>query len=88
MPYPYFPDATFLRTGSSNGHLTLAIDIPTRVTPLDVSSWLLSRGWVVGPSHPDTGEVLYCREAGDPHHWTWTEAIAYECYRFLSIGGE
>lgn len=87
MPYPFYPDPTMLRTGSTSGTLTIDLDLPTVVTPLDVDGWLMDIGWHSHSTCPDTGQKLYIRAEGDPHHWTWTEAIAYETYKFLTLGG-
>lgn len=87
MPYPYYPNGLTLRTSSSSNGFTIDLDTPTVVTPLDVHNWLISIGWQSASTCPDTGQKLYTRTDGDPHHWTWTEAIAYETYKFLTLGG-
>ena len=91
MAYPSFPDPTSIRTGSTSGSITLDLHTPTHVTPNDVDTWLKANRWHSPCTDPDSGEVLYQKHSTpecNGAYFRWYEAVAYECYRFLSIGGE
>lgn len=70
--------------------VTVTVDTPREDVPSEVDNWLRSRGWTTPSNHPDTGEPLY-EKNGDayasPYLFRWHEAVAWESYIFLSIGG-
>lgn len=76
----------------SRRHIHIPINIPQSVAqvespgadcPTDVDLWLHSRGWL---SHTDAcGEVYTLRDT--VYSLTWEQAVAYEFYRFASLGG-
>ena len=67
--------------------------------PTQVKEWLQGLGWSVATHHPDTGEPLFRKDATknvpnigtvdltDGHYYRWSEAVAWEMFFFMSIGG-
>jgi hypothetical protein len=61
------------------------IDLPGGVCPPDVRVWLEARGWHA--SHIDGHEGFSNSYGEQCHNFTWEQAVAYEFYRFASLGG-
>lgn len=87
--YPPMP-ITVTPTMTIDGGVKPELTIPRQVEPQDVHDWLTDMGWGVCHSrHPDTGERLYEKQDHLPNaSLTWYEAVAYESYRFFSLGGK
>lgn len=90
--YRYLPvPITVLNTHTIDGGVKPELTIPHQAVPSDVHDWLTENmGWGVAVSrHPDTSERLYEKPNCVPNaSLTWCEAVAYESYRFLSLGGK
>lgn len=73
--------------------MTFDVDVKPREDhlvqePKDVHDWLRDRGWQMAGEIPSSFEQLYCNANADPENllYTWSEAVAYEMFRFMNIG--
>jgi hypothetical protein len=61
--------------------------IPSNDTPEEVKGWLRDRGWTYNTDDPNTGDELYT-SVSRTGYFTWSEAVAYEFYRFINLGAK
>lgn len=60
---------------------TVTIQIPNPVAPNEIHSWLLTRGWTA------IGSSMYTHYSRETYELTWDQAVAFESYLLMSIGG-
>lgn len=89
MSYNSFPQESGLRTGSTSGDISIYVDKPDHVAPTDVHEFLTTHGWTDYGNDPNSGEALYCLDGNfnGVTYYRWYEAMAYEFYKFITLGG-
>ena len=59
--------------------------------PVGIPVFLQDMGWNTTCNDPDTEEMLFQKQ-GDPNistmYFRWYEAVAYEWFRMMTLGGE
>lgn len=59
----------------------------TAQTPADIHTWLMSRGWIENYQAMADGTKLWQHNDDQQNlFYTWSEAVAYEFYRFCNLG--
>jgi len=91
MSFMVPPTGTTIRTNASGSGVQLELDFDYQDTPPKVDEFLKKVGWSEHYSnHPNTQETLY-QKIGDEDtqgmYFTWVEAMAYEWYRTITLGG-
>jgi hypothetical protein len=64
--------------------ITLPPEKPSTVAPHDVAQWLNARGWWQTDSQ---FEGAWGHQTRDQGGFTWEQAVAYEFFRFATLGG-
>lgn len=86
-----FPQHTGVVATTSNcPTLSLGIQTNARDCPPNVYSFLMQMGWSSGTVHPDTSEPMFQKFSDEnisTGYFTWSEAMIYEWFRVLSVGG-
>lgn len=60
------------------------LNIPGATPPSDVQVWLANRGWY---SMQEGGTTVFSHSSYNVSECTWEQAVAYEFFRFVSLGG-
>lgn len=93
------PEAIAVKAEGNGPSVTLSINIPQEECPLRIDAYLKEIGWQTNSWCPNTGEPLYSKndeihnEQGilengtSGYYFRWHEAIAYEFYKMMTIGG-
>lgn len=74
----------------SSPWITMGIEHREHTLPQEVSSWLCSKGWSMSGHDPDTMEPLFIPPSNYKTSllfYKWFEAIAYEYFWMMTIGG-
>jgi len=59
--------------------------------PQGIPKWLQDMGWTTSTNDPDTEEMLFQRQGDEQNstmYFRWYEAVAYEWFRMMTLGGE
>lgn len=91
MAYAIHPHGSHLSASNSNsGDLVLSMSPQAEhITPREVDEWLREIGWICNGVDPNNGAILYTKESitTNARYFAWYEAVAYETFRFLTLGG-
>lgn len=76
--------------GSQSDSLQANVVGPTQDTPEDVDEWLKAGGWTVAGKDYDNQLALYQnhQKTKGAGYFYWYEAIAYEHFWFMTVGGK
>ncbi len=94
MSWLNLPMPTRVSIVPSGSTYDITLDVPEEQVPLDVNKFLKDAGWQQYNFHTETREPIYEKAITEvsgleqTHYCRWSEAMAYEFYRFLTIGGE
>lgn len=55
--------------------------------PEEIRGFLFSRAWLTADFDPTTGQQLWAHTA-HPGYFSWSEAVAIEFYKFITLGGK
>lgn len=80
---------------SGPGIVTTTVEIPQEEVPMEVHNWLMLRGWKMAQHNDESGCFLYFQpnpvsDASNGYEvrmFRWYEAMAYEMYLLMTIGG-
>jgi len=93
MSFLNLPQPTEIRITPSGSTYDIRVETSPEAVPPDIVKFLEEAGWKQFNFHPDTTEPLFEKKvtginAGyeETIHCRWSEAMAYEFYRFLTIG--
>lgn len=60
-----------------------SVHLPGVSTPADICSWLVSHGW--NSTYDSGGDDKWSK--GSLYNGTWEQAVAYEFFLFITLGG-
>lgn len=92
MSWTSLPMPTRVSITPSGSTYDITIDAPDEQVPLNVDKFLKEAGWEQFNFHTDTREPIYEKAIAEAsgleqkYYCRWSEAVAYEFYRFLTIG--
>lgn len=67
-------------------HITITMDACDD-TPNDIAAFLAERGWEMEPGRTSDDKQLWTHSDDlQGLYYYWSEAVAYEFYRFLNLG--
>jgi hypothetical protein len=86
-----WPDSTkVMAEATTSNNIQLFSKHEKEETPTDIKNFLAGLGWQATMKHPDNEDDLWSKP-GDMEiasfYFRWYEAVAYEWYRMLTIGG-
>jgi hypothetical protein len=89
--YVNYPTDTRVTVSTSdNTSAKFDLDFATKNVPPEIDAWLNGLGWGLACNHPDTLEALYQKSGNavvGTGYFTWNEAVAWEWYMMMSLGG-
>jgi hypothetical protein len=88
--YNAWPDSTRIITTSTSNGIQFDMHHDEHRVPPNIEQFLGELGWTSQCNDPDTREQLYTKVSDldlSNKHFKWYEAIAYEWYRTMTLGG-
>ncbi len=86
-----YPSTTKITTqvGGSQNEVRLNLQWDTQDVPEDIEKWLLAAGWTGGNYCPDTNQELFTNfeKTKNTSYFFWYEAVSYEYFWMMTIGG-
>ena len=91
MAYNQWPAKSQIIPVATANEVSFNFSGTPQATPNNVDQFLKKLGWTQNNVDPDNDDELYQKQ-NDPEislmHFRWYEAVAYEWYRMMTIGGE
>ena len=88
--YDSFPVASKVTANTTGNGIELYAQPSNHDVPAKIQDFLTGMGWNTGTYDPDTNEQLFQKMSDvdiSNYYFRWPEAMAYEWYRMMSLGG-
>jgi hypothetical protein len=90
MAYNQWPSQSQIIPKLTANEITLTFSGTQQTTPMNIDKFLKELGWTQNNVDPDNNDELYQKQNDQEislMHFRWYEAVAYEWYRTMTLGG-